>query len=115
MSGVRSEIVEEKSSSSGNLTNPSSSSNPVDIGSSPSSAGNALPTVFAPATFNVSVNGLQIKISNAAVGSNLTVFSMLGMVVQTGMVKNNSELVTVKNKGVYLIRVGNEIRSVIVK
>ena len=115
MSGVRSEIVEEKSSSSGNLTNPSSSSNPVDIGSSPSSAGNALPTVFAPATFNVSVNGLQIKISNAAVGSNLTVFSMLGMVVQTGMVKNNSELVTVKNKGVYLVRVGNEIRSVIVK
>ena len=115
MSGVRSEIVEEKSSSSGNLTNPSSSSNPIDIGSSPSSAGNALPTVFAPATFNVSVNGLQIKISNAAVGSNLTVFSMLGMVVQTGMVKNNSELVTVKNKGVYLIRVGNEIRSVIVK
>ena len=79
------------------------------------SSGVALPAFYAPARFNASVNGLQIQISNAAVGSNFAVFSMQGKVIQTGMIKNGSQLVTVKNKGAYVIRVGNEVRSVIVK
>jgi hypothetical protein len=61
------------------------------------------------------VNGLQIQISNATVGSNFAVFSMQGKVIKTGMIKGSSQLVTVQNKGAYVIRVGNEVRSVIVK
>ena len=92
------------------MTDPNSSG-AVTSGSS----GVALPAFYAPARFNASVNGLQIQISNAAVGSNFAVFSMQGKVIQTGMIKNGSQLVTVKNKGAYVIRVGNEVRSVIVK
>ena len=121
MPGVRGEIAEEtKPTSSDNPAGSSSSgSNPVNPNSSgivvSGSSGDALPTVFAPARFNASVNGLQIQISNAAVGSNYAVFSMQGKVIQTGMIKNGSQFVTVKNKGAYVIRVGNEVRSVIVK
>lgn len=118
MPGVRGEIAEEPptssdspaGSSSSGITDPNSSS-----GITSGSSGEALPAVFAPARFNASVNGLQIQISNAAVGSNFAVFSMQGKVIQTGMIKNGSQLVTVKNKGAYVIRVGNEVRSVIVK
>ena len=117
MPGVRSEIAEAPASSdspagssSSGVTNPNSSG-VVTSGSS----GVALPAFYAPARFNASVNGLQIQISNAAVGSNFAVFSMQGKVIQTGMIKNGSQLVTVKNKGAYVIRVGNEVRSVIVK
>ena len=118
MPGVRGEIAEEPptssdspaGSSSSGITDPNSSS-----GITSGSSGEALPAVFAPARFNASVNGLQIQISNAAVGSNFAVFSMQGKVIQTGMIKNGCQLVTVKNKGAYVIRVGNEVRSVIVK
>ena len=119
MPGVRGEIAEETQptssdtpagSSSSGITDPNSSS-----GITSGSSGDALPAVLAPARFNASVNGLQIQISNAAIGSNFAVFSMQGKVIQTGMIKNGSQLVTVKNKGAYVIRVGNEVRSVIVK
>lgn len=124
MPGVRSEITQTAPTSSGSTDPNSSGSNPTSSGTNPNSSGvgpavgssgNALATVFAPARFNTSVNGLQIQISNAAVGSNFAVFSMQGKVIQTGMIKNGSQLVTVKNKGAYVIRVGNEVRSVIVK
>ena len=124
MPGVRSEIAQTTPTSSGSTDPNSSGSNPTSSGANPNSSavgpgvgssGNALATVYAPARFNASVNGLQIQISNAAVGSNFAVFSMQGKVIQTGMIKNGSQLVTVKNKGAYVIRVGNEVRSIIVK
>ena len=121
MPGVRSEIAEETtptssdnpagSSSSGDVMNPNSSGVGPGVGSS----GEAIATVYAPARFNASVSGLQIQISNAAVGSNFAVFSMQGKVIKTGMIQGSSQLVTVQNKGAYVIRVGNEIRSIIVK
>ena len=120
MPGVRGEIAESApsssanpagSSSSGEVINPNSSA----IGPGVGSSGDALATVYAPARFNTSVNGLQIQISNAVVGSNFAVFSMQGKVIKTGMIKGSSQLVTVQNKGAYVIRVGNEVRSVIVK
>ena len=121
MPGVRSEIAEETtptssdnpagSSSSGDVMNPNSSGVGPGVGSS----GDAIATVYAPARFNASVSGLQIQISNAAVGSNFAVFSMQGKVIKTGMIQGSSQLVTVQNKGAYVIRVGNEIRSIIVK
>ena len=123
MPGVRSEIAQTTptssdnpagSSSSGDVTNPNSSSSGGIVGPGLSS-GDALATVYAPARFNASVNGLQIQISNASVGSNFAVFSMQGKVIKTGMIKGSSQLVTVQNKGAYVIRVGNEVRSVIVK
>ncbi len=122
MPGVRSEIAQTPtssadptgSSSSGDVTNPNSSSSGTIVGPGLSS-GDALATVYAPARFNASVNGLQIQISNASVGSNFAVFSMQGKVIKTGMIKGSSQLVTVQNKGAYVIRVGNEVRSVIVK
>ncbi|MBR3670003.1 MAG: glycoside hydrolase [Fibrobacter sp.] len=117
MPGVRSEIAEEKPASSDSPAGSSSSGavNPNSSAIGPNSSGDALATVFAPARFNTSVNGLQIQISNATVGSNFAVFSMQGKVIKTGMIKGSSQLVTVQNKGAYVIRVGNEVRSVIVK
>ena len=123
MPGVRSEIAQTTptssdnpagSSSSGDVTNPNSSSSGTIVGPGLSS-GDALAAVYAPARFNASVNGLQIQISNASVGSNFAVFSMQGKVIKTGMIQGSSQLVTVQNKGAYVIRVGNEVRSVIVK
>jgi hypothetical protein len=121
MPGVRSEVAEQTtptssdnpagSSSSGDVTNPNSSGVGPVVGSS----GDALTTVYAPARFSASVSGLQIQISNASVGSNFAVFSMQGKVIKTGMIKGSSQLVTVENKGAYVIRVGNEVRSIIVK
>ncbi|MBO7413057.1 MAG: glycoside hydrolase [Fibrobacter sp.] len=123
MPGVRSEIAQTPTSS-GSADPNSSGSDPTSSGANPNSSatdpgvgssGTGLATVFAPARFNAYVNGLQIQISNAAVGSNYAVFSMQGKVIQTGMIKSSSELVSVKNKGAYVIRVGNEVRSIIVK
>lgn len=120
MPGVRSEIAEETKPTSSDNPAGSSSSGAVDpnssgVGPVVGSSGDALTTAFAPARFNASVNGLQIQISNATVGSNFAVFSMQGKVIQTGMIKGSSQLVTVQNKGAYVIRVGNEVRSIIVK
>lgn len=119
MPGVRGEIAESAPSSSANPAGSSSSGdvnpNSSAIGPGVGSSGTGLATVYAPARFNASVNGLQIQISNAAVGSNFAVFSMQGKVIKTGMIKGSSQLVTVQNKGAYVIRVGNEVRSVIVK
>lgn len=119
MPGVRGEIAESAPSSSANPAGSSSSGdvnpNSSAIGPGVGSSGDALATVYAPARFNTSVNGLQIQISNATVGSNFAVFSMQGKVIKTGMIKGSSQLVTVQNKGAYVIRVGNEVRSVIVK
>ena len=119
MPGVRSEIAEEQPASSDSPAGSSSSGdvnpNSSAIGPGVGSSGTGLATVYAPARFNASVNGLQIQISNAAVGSNFAVFSMQGKVIKTGMIKGSSQLVTVQNKGAYVIRVGNEVRSVIVK
>ena len=117
--GVRGEIAESAPSSSANPAGSSSSGdvnpNSSAIGPGVGSSGTGLATVYAPARFNASVNGLQIQISNAAVGSNFAVFSMQGKVIKTGMIQGSSQLVTVQNKGAYVIRVGNEVRSIIVK
>ena len=119
MPGVRGEIAESAPSSSANPAGSSSSGdvnpNSSAIGPGVGSSGTGLATVYAPARFNASVNGLQIQISNAAVGSNFAVFSMQGKVIKTGMIQGSSQLVTVQNKGAYVIRVGNEVRSIIVK
>ena len=90
------------------------------VGSSASINGSSSSTysiamVDALSTIKVATNGLSVQILNAKLGSNYAVLSVQGKVIASGKITSASQGITLPNKGMFLVKVGSDIRSVNVK
>lgn len=100
-------------------TTPGSSSSTV-VGSS-NSVGQSSSSVIglamadALSTIKVATSGLSVQILNAKLGANYAIMSVQGKVIASGKITSASHAVTLPNKGMYLVKVGSEIRPVSVK
>jgi hypothetical protein len=56
-----------------------------------------------------------VQILNAKLGANYAIMSVQGKVIASGKITSASHAVTLPNKGMYLVKVGSEIRPVSVK
>lgn len=73
--------------------------------------------IVAPAALamaKVSVSGMNIMVEGAA-GSEIAVFNMQGKVIASSKVLLGNQAITVPNKGVYMVRVGNKMTKINVK
>jgi len=97
-------------------TSSSSGTNPGVIAGSSSSIGMG---IEASAQFNaakIAVSGLGITISGAPVNADIAVFNMQGKVIAaTKAFFGMAQTISVPNKGVYMVRVGNKISKIAVK
>lgn len=97
-------------------TSSSSGTNPGVIAGSSSSNGMG---IEASAQFNaakISTSGLGITISGAPVNADIAVFNMQGKVIAaTKAFFGMAQTISVPNKGVYMVRVGNKISKISVK
>ena len=94
-------------------TDPTNPSNPTVDPTNPTNP-DAIQTVAVDAKAAVSVAGQQIQIV-AANGTDFAVFSMQGKVIASGKLSLGNAAITVPNKGVYMVRVGNKISKITVK
>lgn len=94
----------------------SSGSNPAIGGSSDSNSDMA---IGAPAQLNmakISTSGMNITVSGAPVNADIAVFNMQGKVIaSTKAFFGMAQSITVPNKGVYMVRVGNKMSKIAVK
>lgn len=95
-------------------SNPGSSSS-VGPGQSSSSIFDAIVKADALSTIKVRASGLSVQILNAKLGASYAVMSVQGKVVASGKISSASQAVMLPNKGMYLVKVGSEIRPVSVK
>lgn len=100
-------------------SNPTSSAS-VNPGSSASvvpgsSASIGLLAADALSMVKVAVHGSILSILNAKVGSSYAVLSVQGKVIAQGKVTSANQMIAVPNKGMYLVKVGSDIRPVNVK
>ena len=56
-----------------------------------------------------------VQILNAKLGASYAVMSIQGKVIASGKITSASHAVMLPNKGMYLVKVGSEIRPVSVK
>ncbi len=63
----------------------------------------------------ISVAGMNITVSGAKAGAEIAVFSMQGKLVASGKAFAGAQTITVPNKGIYMVRVGNKMSKVAVK
>ena len=113
---------------SGNVIDPVKITNMPNVGTKPASAstgdnggngGDNPGAIGANALLNmakISTSGLGITVSGAPANTDIAVFNMQGKIIATtkaffGM----AQTITVPNKGVYMVRVGNKISKVAVK
>ena len=65
--------------------------------------------------FAVLVHGMQIQIVNAKMGSSYTLFDLQGHIVATGIVNQKSLVIKAKNRGRYIVRIGELSKNVTVR
>jgi len=75
----------------------------------------AIVAASAVSMAKVSVAGMNIMVDGAKAGSDIAVFNMQGKVVASTKAIFGSQTVTVPNKGVYMVRVGNKMNKVVIK
>ncbi len=63
----------------------------------------------------VTAMGMMIQVSEAKLGANYAVFSMQGKVIASGKIANSVQNIVVPNKGSYIVRVGEKIRTISIK
>lgn len=80
-----------------------------------SSASIGLLAADALSMVKVAVHGSILSILNAKVGANYAVLSVQGKVIAQGKVTSANQMIAVPNKGMYLVKVGSDIRPVNVK
>ncbi len=117
LTGIKIEEVKPQSSSSTVVTSSGSvagSSNSVGPDQSSSSV-IGLAMADALSTIKVATSGLSVQILNAKLGANYAIMSVQGKVIASGKITSASHAVTLPNKGMYLVKVGSEIRPVRVK
>jgi hypothetical protein len=117
LTGIKIEEVKPQSSSSTVVTSSGSvagSSNSVGPDQSSSSV-IGLAMADALSTIKVATSGLSVQILNAKLGANYAIMSVQGKVIASGKITSASHAVTLPNKGMYLVKVGSEIRPVSVK
>ena len=115
LTGIKIEEAKPLSSSSAVGTSSGSvvgSSN--SVGQSSSSV-IGLAMADALSTIKVATSGLSVQILNAKLGANYAIMSVQGKVIASGKITSASHAVTLPNKGMYLVKVGSEIRPVSVK
>ena len=93
---------------SGNVVDPSKITGVVV----PNTTG--IKAVAAPGAAKVSVAGMNISVEGAKMGADIAVFNMQGKLVASSKAFGNA-VVTVPNKGLYMVRVGNKVSKVTVK
>ncbi|MBR5692749.1 MAG: glycoside hydrolase [Fibrobacter sp.] len=91
------------------------SSNSIGPGQSSSSIYDAIVKADALSTIKVATSGLSVQILNAKLGASYAVMSIQGKVIASGKITSASHAVMLPNKGMYLVKVGSEIRPVSVK
>ena len=91
------------------------SSNSIGPDQSSSSIFDAIVKADALSTIKVATSGLSVQILNAKLGASYAVMSIQGKVIASGKVTSASHAVMLPNKGMYLVKVGSEIRPVSVK
>ena len=60
------------------------------------------------------VNGRSVEIVNAQVGDNIHVFDMLGRKIIDTNVKGNNEQILLPSDGIYIIKVGDMRRKIMI-
>ena len=93
------------------VSNSSSSS----VKSSSSSAKTSIAMKNTMPQFNVSVGSHSVQISGAKVGASYVLLDMQGRVLRKGRVEMANFNIAVANAGHYFVKVGNQIRNVVVK
>ena len=93
------------------VSNNSSSS----VKSSSSSAKTSIAMKNTMPQFNVSVGSHSVQISGAKVGASYVLLDMQGRVLHKGRVEMANFNIAVANAGHYFVKVGNQIRNVVVK
>lgn len=96
-------VVASTSSSSGNSK------------SSSSSAKTSIAIHNSMTKFRVSVNSHSIQLSGTEIGKSYVLLDMQGRVLQKGRVESANFNIAVPNAGYYFVKVGNQIRNVVVK
>jgi hypothetical protein len=91
------------------------SSNSIGPDQSSSSIYDAIVKADALSTIKVATSGLSVQILNAKLGASYAVMSIQGKVIASGKITSASHAVMLPNKGMYLVKVGSEIRPVSVK
>lgn len=91
------------------------SSNSIGPDQSSSSIFDAIVKADALSTIKVATSGLSVQILNAKLGASFAVMSIQGKVIASGKITSASHAVMLPNKGMYLVKVGSEIRPVSVK
>ncbi len=116
LTGTKIEEIKVTSSASVNPTSSASvvpgSSNAIIPGSS---ASVGLLAADALSMVKVAVHGTVLSILDAKVGSSYAVLSVQGKVIAQGKVTSANQMIAVPNKGMYLVKVGSDIRPVNVK
>ncbi|WP_295860762.1 InlB B-repeat-containing protein [uncultured Fibrobacter sp.] len=93
------------------ITNVSSSS----VKSSSSSAKTSITMQNSVPKFRVTVNSLSIQLSGAEIGKSYILLDMQGRVLQKGRVESANFNIAVLNAGHFFVKVGNQIKNVMVK
>ena len=75
----------------------------------------SLPELATVPTFHVSVIGRELQVAGAHVGASFALLDMQGRVLRTGAVGESNFSVMVTRSGGYLVRIGNDVRRVIVR
>ena len=110
-SEVQSSSSEVQSSSS--VAPQSSSSSKPETSSS--EGGDALPGVASVPQFSVAAVGRDLHVTGARVGSAYAVFDLQGRVLRTGTVDMVNFAVPMERSGRFLVRIGTQVRQVIVR
>ncbi|MCF0216304.1 MAG: T9SS type A sorting domain-containing protein [Fibrobacteraceae bacterium] len=63
----------------------------------------------------ISTMGQAVQISNAKVGTTYAIFDMQGKVITVGQVLGATHSVTIPTKGMYMVRVGSEMKTFSIK
>ncbi|SOE79493.1 Listeria/Bacterioides repeat-containing protein [Fibrobacter sp. UWT3] len=106
---------EESSSSSVKSSSSEASSSSSEPESSSSEDGNAIPAIAAAPTFSAYALGRTIQVAGARAGSAYAVFDLQGRVLRTGTVDVANFAVPVARSGRYLVRIGTQVRQVLVR
>jgi len=104
-----------KSSSSSIKSSSSVKSSSSSVKSSSSSAKTSIAIRKSVPKFRVSVNSHNILLSGAEIGKSYVLLDMQGCVLQKGRVYSANFNIAVPNAGHYFVKVGSQIRNVVVK
>lgn len=65
--------------------------------------------------FNVSVAGRNMSVFGATVGAKLAVLDMQGRVISVGQVEAANFSMTLPRSGLYVIRIGNQMKQISIR